>query len=149
VLSAIVAALHYLALALGLPSVFLRGRALKAPLDRAGLARLFMTDTVWGIAAALWLVTGLLRAFGGLEKGTAFYMASRLFWLKLALFALVVALEVWPMLTLIRWRRAVGRGAVPDTSAVRALFHVNHVELALVVVIVFVASFMARGFGLR
>jgi len=110
-IAAIVAAVHYLALALGLPSVFLRGRALKGPLDRAGLQRLFAADTVWGIAAALWLVTGLLRAFGGLEKGSAFYFASRLFWLKLGLFALVVALEVWPMVTLIRWRRAAASGA--------------------------------------
>ena len=121
-IAAIVAAVHYLALALGLPSVFLRGRALKGPLDRAGLQRLFAADTVWGIAAALWLVTGLLRAFGGLEKGSAFYFASRLFWLKLGLFALVVALEVWPMVTLIRWRRAAASGALRDTSAARALF---------------------------
>ena len=148
-ISAIVAALHYFALALGLPSVFLRGRALKGPLDREGLRRLFAADNVWGIAALLWLVTGLLRAFAGLEKGSAFYIASRLFWLKLALFALVAGLEIWPMLTLIRWRRALGRGATPDTSAARPLFHVNHVELALLVVIVFVAAFMARGYGLR
>ena len=63
--SAIVSALHLFALALGLPSVFLRGRALKRPLDRDGFARLFAADSVWGIAAVLWLVTGLLRAFGG------------------------------------------------------------------------------------
>ena len=148
-IAAIVAAFHYLALALGLPSVFLRGRALKGPLDRDGLRRLFAADSIWGVAAGLWLVTGLLRAFGGLEKGSAFYLASRLFWLKLALFALVVGLEVWPMVTLIRWRRAVRNGGAPDTSLGRALFHLNHVELALVVVIVFVASFMARGFGPR
>lgn len=147
--SAIVSALHLLALAIGLPSVFLRGRALKRPLDREGLARLFAADNVWGIAAVLWLVTGLVRAFGGLEKGSAFYLASRLFWLKLALFTLVVALEVWPMLTFIRWRRAFRRGAIPDTSGAPALAHVNHAEMALVVIIVFVASFMARGFGAR
>jgi putative membrane protein len=146
--SAVVAALHYLALALGLPAVFLRGRALKGPLDREGLRRLFAADSVWGVAALLWLATGLLRAFGGLEKGSAFYLASRLFWLKLALFALVVALEIAPMLTLTRWRRALGSGRTPDTSAAPALFRLNHVELALVVIIVFVASFMARGFGL-
>jgi putative membrane protein len=146
VASAVVSALHLFALALGLPSVFLRGRALKRPLDRDGLARLFAADNVWGAAALLWLVTGLLRAFAGLEKGSAFYLASRLFWLKLALFALVVVLEAWPMLTFIRWRRAVGRGALPDTSAARALGHVNHAQLALVVVIVVVASFMARGY---
>ena len=148
-LAAIVSALHVLALALGLPSVFLRGRALKGRLDSEGLRRLFAADTVWGIAAVLWLVTGLLRAFAGLEKGAAFYLASYLFWLKMALFVTVVVLEIRPMVTLIRWRAAVRGGGTPDTSTARALYHVNHVELALVVVIVFVASFMARGFGLR
>jgi putative membrane protein len=149
VFSAIVSALHLLALGIGLPSVFLRGRALKGRLDREGLRRLFAADTVWGIAAALWLVTGLLRAFGGLEKGTTFYLNSRLFLAKMGLFLLIIALEIRPMVTLIRWRATLRRGGVPDTSAAGALYRLNHVELALVVVIVFVASFMARAFGLR
>ena len=148
-LAAIVSALHLLALAIGLPSVFLRGRALNGRLDREGLRRVFAADTVWGIAAALWLATGLLRAFGGLEKGTAFYLGSWLFLTKVGLFVLIVALEIRPMVTFMRWRATLRRGGVPDTSAARGLFHLNHVELALVVVMVFVASFMARGYGLR
>jgi putative membrane protein len=138
-----------LALALGLSSVYLRGRALRGRLDREGLKRLFAADNVWGIAAGLWIVTGLLRAFGGLEKGSQFYLQSPLFWIKMALFVAVVVLEIRPMMTFIRWRRAVGRGEVPNTSGARALYLVNHIEMALVVVIVFVASFMARGFGMR
>ena len=104
---------------------------------------------MWGIAAALWLVTGLLRAFGGLEKGSQFYLASTLFWTKMALFAAVVILEIRPMTTFIRWRRALSRGQVPDTSSARTLYLINHAEMGLVVLMVFVASFMARGFGLR
>jgi putative membrane protein len=142
-------ALHLLALAVGLPSVFLRGRALKGRLDRDGLHRLFAADTAWGVAAALWLVTGLLRAFAGLEKGSAFYLASHLFWLKMSLFVVVVILEIRPMLTLLRWRAVLRTGGIPDTSAARGLYRLNHIELALVVVMVFVAAFMARGFGLR
>jgi len=149
VLAAIVSALHLLALAIGLPSVFLRGRALRGRLDREGLRRVFAADTVWGIAAALWLATGLLRAFGGLEKGAAFYLGSWLFLTKMGLFVLIVALEIRPMVTLIRWRAATRGAGTPDTSAARSLYHLNHVELALVVVMVFVASFMARGYGLR
>jgi putative membrane protein len=148
-ISAIVSALHLLALAIGLPSVYLRGRALKGRLDREGFQRLFAADGVWGMAAGLWLVTGLLRAFGGLEKGSAFYLNSRLFWLKMGLFLLVVALEIWPMITLLRWRATLGRGGTPDTSAARALYGITHAEMAIVVVIVFVAAFMARGFGMR
>jgi len=143
--SAIVAALHYLALAIGLPAVFLRGRALKGTLDDAGLRRLFAADTVWGVAAALWVATGLLRAFGGLEKGSTFYLQSRLFYLKMALFLAIVGLEVWPMLTFAGWRQARRRGVRVDTSRARVFFQLSHIQLALTIVMVFVASAMARG----
>ena len=145
--SAIVASLHYLALAIGLPAVMLRGRALKGPFDDAGFRRLFTADTMWGVAAALWVATGLLRAFGGLEKGSAFYLQSHLFYVKMGLFLTIVALEIWPMFTFMAWRTARRRGERVDTSRARALFQVNHVQLALVIVMVFVASAMARGLG--
>lgn len=145
-LAAIVSALHVLALAVGLPAIWFRSRALKAPLDAAGFGRLFAADNVWGLAAALWLVTGLLRAFAGLEKGTQFYLDSHLFWTKLALFALVVLLEIWPMLTFIKWRRIRRQGGIPDTTSARTLYSLSHAEMALVLLIVFVAAFMARGF---
>src|SRR5258705_7255130 len=125
--SAIVSALHVLALALGLPSVYLRGRALKGPLDRDGLRRLLAADTVWGIAAGLWIATGLLRAFGGLEKGSQFYLQSPLFWTKMALFVAVIVLEIRPMITFIRWRRTLGRGELPDTSGARPPHPLNHI----------------------
>jgi len=146
-LSAVVSSLHLLALALGLPAVFLRGRALKGPLDPEGLRRLLAADNVWGIAALLWIVTGLLRAFGGLEKGADFYLRSPLFWTKMALFLVVLLLEIRPMATFIRWRIRLGRGEAIDTGAARTLYTINHVELATVVVMVFVASLMARGVG--
>jgi len=149
VVSAIVSALHVLALAIGLPGVFLRGRALKGPLDAQGLRKLLAADSAWGIAALLWVATGLLRAFGGLEKGTQFYLASTLFWTKLGLFAIILVLEARPMLTFVRWRTQLRRGQAPDTSSARAFYVLNHIEMGLVVVIMFVASFMARGFGLR
>ena len=147
--AAVVAAFHFLALGIGLPSIYLRGRALKGRLDAEGLRRLFVADNVWGVAAALWIVTGLLRAFAGLEKGTAFYMASRLFWVKLDLFLLIFVLEIWPMVTFIRWRRQVRSGQTPNTSRARTFYILTHAEMALVVIIVFVATFMARGFGVR
>jgi putative membrane protein len=149
VTSAVVSALHLLALAIGLPAIFLRGRALKGRLDADGLRRLFAADSVWGLAALLWVATGLLRAFAGLEKGTAFYLASHLFWLKMALFVAIVALELGPMVTFIRWRREQKQGVASDTSRARTYFILGHAQLALVVLMVFVASFMARGFGLR
>jgi len=147
VISAVFSSLHLLALAIGLPAVFLRGRALKGGLDADGLRRLLAADNAWGVAAALWVVTGLLRAFGGLEKGTEFYLRSPLFWTKMALFLLILLLEIRPMVTFIRWRAQLGRGLQVDTSSAPRLYTLNHIELALVVVMVFVAGMMARGVG--
>ena len=146
-IAALVSSLHLLALAIGLPAVFLRGRALRGSLDAGGVRRVLAADNVWGIAAVLWIVTGLFRAFGGLEKGSEFYLRSPLFWTKMALFGIVFLLEIRPMVTFIRWRRALGRGLTVDTSGARTLYTLNHVELAIVVLMVVVASLMARGVG--
>ena len=71
--SALLSALHVLALAIGLPGVFLRGRGLRAmKSDGGAVARVLAADGAWGVAALLWVVTGLLRAFGGFEEGTQF-----------------------------------------------------------------------------
>ncbi len=148
--SALVSALHLLALALGLPSVFLRGRALRGlqgPLDGAGLGRLFAADTAWGIAAFLWIGSGLLRAFGGLEKGSEFYLSSPFFLIKMGLLGAILLLEVWPMATFIGWRVQRARGGMPNTASACRLYVVNQLQVGLVVAMVFTASFMARGVG--
>ena len=145
--SAMLSALHLLALAIGLPAVVIRARALRGPLDAAGLERVFAADSLWGLAAFLWIATGPARALGSFEKGTPFYMGSALFHTKLTLFLLVFLLELRPMVGLIRWRIALKKGATPDVSRAPLYATLSTIEAALVVLIVFVASFMARGFG--
>ena len=58
----LLAALHLLALGIGLGAVWVRGNALRGQPDKPALQQAFLADTFWGIAAALWIVTGLLRA---------------------------------------------------------------------------------------
>lgn len=109
---------------------------------------MFYADTWWGVAAILWVATGLARAFGGLEKGTLYYLHNRLFWLKMVLLGLILALEVRPMLTLLRWRRELARGAQPNTSAAPRLARVSFLQAALVGLMVLAATAMARGVGI-
>ena len=142
------AALHLLALGIGLGSVWARGHALRGSLDRVGLARVFYADSWWGVAAILWVATGLARAFGGLEKGTLYYLHNHLFWLKMVLLGLILALEVSPMLTLLRWRRELARGAQPNTSAAARLARVSFWQAGLVGLMVLAATAMARGYGI-
>jgi putative membrane protein len=146
-LSAVLSAFHVLALGLGLPAIFLRTRALGRLPDPAAYPTLFAADNVWGLAAAMWVVTGLWRAFGGVEKGAAFYLDSRMFWLKMGLVALVLVLEILPMLTIIRWRIVLRRGRAPDFGIAPTLRAISAFETVVVFVIPFVAALMARGFG--
>lgn len=140
------AAAHLLALGIGLGAVWGRARALRGPLDAAGLSRVFVADTWWGAAAGLWIVTGLARAFAGLEKGGAYYLHSHWFFAKMALFAVILALEVWPMVALIRWRIAARQGGVIDTRSARAFSRISVAQAHLVALMVFAAVAMARGY---
>jgi putative membrane protein len=141
----ILATLHLLALGFGLGAAYARSRALKGKLDDAGLSRVFLADTWWGIAGLLWIVTGVIRAFFGVEKGTAYYMGTGLFHAKLGLVVVILALEVLPMTTLIRWRSQRKRGETPDTSKARALAAISHAQAGIAVIIVLLATAIARG----
>ncbi|HKW40448.1 MAG TPA: DUF2214 family protein [Gemmatimonadales bacterium] len=143
----LLAALHLLALGIGLGSVWGRGRALQGALDVAGLRRVFYADNWWGIAALVWITTGLARVFGGLEKGTFYYVHNSVFWIKMALLALILALELQPMIALIAWRRAVARGAQPDVHAARRFARISFIQAGVVVLMVLAATAMARGYG--
>jgi len=144
VVAAFLSAIHVLTLALGAGAIFARGRALSRPLNDDGWKGLLAADNAWGIAALLWIATGLLRVFyGGKEPG--FYWRNGFFWVKLALFALIFALELAPMTTFIRVRVARGKGTALPRFPLEAYRRINAAELALVVAIVVVAAFMARG----
>ena len=64
----------------------------------------------------------------------------------MALFLVVFLLEIRPMVTFIKWRVALRKGGSPTTGArLEALVRLNDLELALVILIPFVATLMARG----
>ena len=141
------AALHLLALGIGMGAVWSRGRALHQPLDAAGLKRVFYADNWWGIAALLWIATGLVRAFGGLEKGTSYYVHNGVFLTKMVLFGLMFILEVRPMMTLIKWRGRSARGEAIDTASAPTFALISYLQTGLIGLMVLAATAMARGYG--
>ena len=141
------AALHLLGLGIGLGAVWARARALRGPLDTAGLRRVFYADTWWGAAAAIWISTGLVRVLAGLEKGMDYYLRNHVFWGKMALLVGILVLEVSPMITFIRWRTQVARGELPDTRLAGRFATISHVQVLLVLLMVLAATAMARGIG--
>ena len=147
----ILAGLHLLALGLGMGAVITRGNVMREPVTADSLRRTFRADNLWGAAAGLWLVTGLWRMLGGIEKPRAYYAINEIFMLKMVLFVLVLALELWPMIMLIKWRREMRMGhglttfaTVPKTKRIAML---SHIEALVLVLMIFAAVAMARGYG--
>jgi putative membrane protein len=147
-----VASLHLFALGLGVYGVLTRAIALREPPTAGSLRRVVRADIVWGIAAVLWIVTGLWRVFSGLEKGVPYYMHNTFFMAKMTFLALIIVLEISPAVTLTRWRLAIKRGESPESLAnpqvASRLATISHVQVLLIVLMIFAAAGMARGMGM-
>ncbi len=147
-LPAIVSAVHLTCLALGTAVLLLRARSLAGPLVvEADFKRVLALDNASGIIALLWMGSGFYRAFSTLEKGSAFYTSSPLFWVKMGLLGVGWCFEMPTMLTLLRWRKELATESLPDTKGVERLRRLHHFELLAMVGVVFAASLMARGIG--
>ena len=143
----LVASIHLIALTIAVAAIFARGRALQRVREAADLRPVLLADNWWGVSGLLLLGTGLWRAFGGLEKGAAYYLGNPLFHAKLGLFVLVLLLELWPMVTLIRWRMAQRGSRDVDVCRAPSFARVSYVQLAILVVLLFLATAIARGMG--
>lgn len=139
------AVLHLLGLAIGLAAVYSRWRALRAAEQQADIAAVLHADSWYGLAALIWLGTGLMRAFGGLEKGTDHYLGNHWFIGKMTLFLIVLCLEIKPMATFMGWRAARQKGSTIDLTGTRTLATLTIAQLPLLVLMVFMAAAMARG----
>ncbi|WP_339466838.1 DUF2214 family protein [Pseudomonas sp. EA_65y_Pfl2_P74] len=135
-----------MAFALGFWAVLTRGAAFSRLVAGSGDAgRVLLADNLWGISALVLLVTGGMRAFGGYEKGTDYYLHQPLFHLKMTLFVLILLIELSPMITLVKWRISLVRGAALDTGRAKLYARISHVEALLLVLMVVAAAGMARG----
>lgn len=143
--SYLLAVLHLLTFGLGFGSCWARISALKNLKDESGLNAVFFADNLWGVSALLWIVTGLWRAMGGIEKGTDYYFGSTAFQIKMALFIIIFMLELKPMITFFKWRAMQKRGQQIDLSPAPMLARITQAELILLIPIVFMAAAMSRG----
>lgn len=148
------AVIHLLALGIGLPAIYVRSRSL-AHIGRRdeALGQVLIADNWWGAAAFLWLSSGLWRALASTEKGWSYYLDQPVFWIKMGLFAVIFALEVWPMVTLIRWRMAMARGDGPAANVLQhhggVFARMSAVQTVLLVAMVICAALLARGYYAR
>ena len=106
-------------------------------------------DAIYGAAAGLVLVIGVLRVLFG-DKGADYYMHNWAFWLKMAAFVVVGLLSVPPTIAILGWRRklAADPGFVPGADLVARLRLFLTGELVAFAFIPAFAAAMARGYGI-
>jgi putative membrane protein len=142
----VLAAIHLFAFALAFWAVLTRGTALSQLSAGTGeVKRVLLADNLWGLSALTLLITGAMRAFGGYEKGSDYYLHQPLFHLKMTLFLLILLMELAPMITLIKWRIASSRGVALDSGRAKLYARISHVEALLLILMMVAATGMARG----
>lgn len=144
-LSQLIAAIHLITLGIGYGFAWMRAWQLAQVKSLKDLDAVFFADNMYGIASLLWIITGIWRAFGGLEKGTDYYLESTAFLIKMTLFAAIFAAEIYPMVTFVKWRKKLKQGKEFSLAPSRLLSRLTYLELMLLTAMVFTAVMMARG----
>ncbi len=145
---AIMAFLHHLAAFTVVGALVAEVVLFKPPLTVTQAARLQRIDSLFGISAGVLLVVGLLRVLY-FEKGGSYYFTNTFFLTKFTTFIIAALISIYPTILFLSWGKALKEGVAPNIPPA----HVRRVrmclmwELTAIVVILFCAPFMARGFG--
>jgi len=141
--NSIVSWLHFLGVFTLVGSLAVEFILFRREMSATAQRQLRATDLHYGIAAAIVLVTGLLRVFW-FGKGAEFYAGNPFFWVLVALFAAIGLLSLPPTMFFRRWR-----GSTQLVTVTEADFHRVRrflwLEAALLALAPLAAVLMARG----
>ena len=146
--AALFAWLHLLAAGIGAGLLMTEYWMCRRTPDRTQARLLGTVDLGYQLALIASLATGLARSiyYG---QAADYYLANRLFWLKIAIFLAIVLIAVAPTLQYIRWNREARSAPtfVPltrDLERVRASISLG---LGLWLVLPLIGILVARGYG--
>lgn len=143
---AVLAYLHYAAMALLFAALFREFQLCRPSSERAAIQALPKTDLLYFAAAAGLLLTGLGRlAFGAMPAD--FYLGNPIFHAKMGLFLLLGVISAWPTMRFMRWRKRMNTGIQPSPAERHATRKLIVVELLVAALIPLLAVLMARGVG--
>lgn len=147
--SAIMAFLHHLAAFTLTGSIIYELVAFHKDLTLAEARRIQRMDIVYGVSAAIVLIVGLLRVFN-YEKGAPFYAQNLFFWTKMAGFALVALLSIYPTVRFLSWVKSFAKNQPPQLTdqEVSTIKLILRLEMAGIAIILLSAALMARGVGM-
>jgi putative membrane protein len=149
IIAAVFAWLHLLAIGVGAGLLLTEYWLCRRMPDRIQARLLGQVDMGYQLALIGSLATGLARAlyYG---QDVPFYLANRLFWLKIAIFFMIVVVAIAPTLQYIRWNREARTAPTftpleRDVERLRASIALG---LGLWLILPLIGILVARGYGL-
>lgn len=148
--SAITAYFHYLSIGIIFAALAIEFFTLKEELNLKEAWRILWADSVYGIAAIIVLVTGILRVLY-FAKDTAYYLNNPIFWVKIAVYLIVGTVSLYPTISFLKWIKSLMEKKVPEITInqYKRLKGVIIFELIGFSTIPLFASMMARGIGIN
>jgi putative membrane protein len=146
--NAFVAAIHFIGAFGVVATVFCEWLIFSRSPTFAEARRIQRCDAWYGIFAIVVVIAGLLRVYY-FEKGSAFYLHNWIFITKIALFAVVGLLSIYPTVQFIGWRKATREKSAPTMTDEQhaSIAIILRIELALLACMIVAASLMAKAIG--
>lgn len=148
IVAALFAWLHLLAVGLGAGMLLTEYWLCRRMPDRTQVRLLGQVDLGYQLALIGALATGLARAlyYG---QDIPYYLANRLFWLKIAIFLMIVVVAIAPTLQYIRWNREarIAPAFAPLTRDVERVRASIALGLGLWLILPLIGILVARGYG--
>ena len=137
--------LHFIGIMLLMGSLFAEYVLLRPGITKNQIKLLSVADLIFGISAALVLITGLLRWFVVDPKGADYFNHQPLFHIKLTLFVVIAILSILPTLKFLKWRKQskADDAFIPAEKEIKKQLTFVRIEMLLVVIIPLLAVMVA------
>ena len=139
--------LHYIGIMTLMGALITEHIMLKPGIGKSQVRSLAMVDLIYGISAAVVLITGLLRWFLVDIKGAEFFNKNHLFHIQVTLFLVIAILSIFPTIKFLKWNKLMKRGEDPgitDKEVKKQLMYIR-IELLLLAIIPLLAVMVASG----
>jgi putative membrane protein len=139
---------HFAAVLLVVGTLSAETFVIRLPMNASVIALLARADRLYAIGAVLVIAAGLGRVFYGL-KDASYYAGQPFFWAKMAAFALIGVISIWPTIKFLSWRKAskADETFAPPAGDVKTARVLLMVEVHLLILVPLFAALMARGIG--
>lgn len=141
--------LHHFGIMALMGSLITEHVLLKPNISRDQIKSLAVVNLIYGLAAVVVFISGLLRWFFVDPKGADYFNTNPMFHIKLTLFVVVFVLSLFPTRKFLKWRKQANQNAIPEINVneIKKQLMFVRIELLLLAIIPLLAVLVASGKG--